>query len=73
MEQADARVAATNDFIRHLSDYSHCITPYLRNIQEKYSTALYVVQNEPVDLNAYCKQERMRVEKAKEIIDAKFQ
>ena len=41
-------------FIRRLSDYSLCIQPYLRNVQEKYIAAYYVVESEKVDLTQYC-------------------
>ncbi len=45
------------DFLRALSNYSVCIQPYLRNIQEKYAASYYIVESEKVDLTAYCKDE----------------
>lgn len=44
-------------FIRKLSDYSVCIQPYLRNIQQKYIGSYYIVESEKVDLTQYCKNE----------------
>jgi len=44
-------------FLSRLSDYSACIQPYLRNVQEKYVAAYYVVESERIDLNQYCKTE----------------
>ena len=46
-----------DNFLRKLSDYSVCIQPYLRNIQQKYVAAYYIVESEKVDLNQYCKNE----------------
>ena len=37
-------------FLRCLSDYSACIQPYLRNVQEKYVASYYVVESEKIDL-----------------------
>ena len=44
-------------FLRKLSDYSVCIQPYLRNVQQKYVAAYYIVESEKIDLTAYCKNE----------------
>ena len=44
-------------FLRRLSDYSVCIQPYLRNVQEKYIAAYYVVESEKMDLTQYCRSE----------------
>jgi len=52
-------------FLRRLSDYSACIQPYLRNVQEKYVAAYYVVESEKVDLTAYCKKELAAVNEIK--------
>ena len=46
-----------DNFLRTLSNYSVCIQPYLRNIQDKYAAEYYVVEGEKVDLNAYCQNE----------------
>ena len=46
-----------DNFLRKLSDYSVCIQPYLRNIQQKYVAAYYIVESEKIDLNQYCKSE----------------
>ena len=47
-----------DNFLKSLSNYSECIRPYLRQIQEKYAAAYYVAEKDSVDLNAYCVQER---------------
>jgi len=47
-----------DNFLKSLSNYSECIRPYLRQIQEKYVAAYYLAENEQVDLSAYCLPER---------------
>jgi len=47
-----------DELLRSLSNYSECIRPYLRQIQEKYSAAYYVSESGTVDLNAYCRLEK---------------
>ena len=54
-----------DDFLFKLNIYSRCIEPYLRNIQEKYVAAYYIVDSEKVDFTAYCKKERENVYNAK--------
>ena len=54
-----------DNFLRSLSNYSECIRPYLRQVQEKYVSAYYTAENENVDLNAYCLREREQAVKAK--------
>ena len=44
-----------DNFVRSLSNYSECIRPYLRQIQDKYVSAYYIVEPEKVDLDSYCK------------------
>lgn len=46
-----------DSFLRKLSDYSVCIQPYLRNVQQRYVAAYYTVESEKVDITAYCKKE----------------
>ena len=55
-----------DNFIKSLSNYSLCIQPYLRQIQDKYIVAQYIVEQDKVDLNAYCKIEREHAIKAQE-------
>lgn len=57
-------------FIRSLSNYSECIKPYLRQIQEKYVGAYYVSENSSVDLNAYCLKEREQAQNAKVALES---
>lgn len=57
MEKSFERSHLRDAFLRRLGDYSACMQPYLRNVQEKYVAAYYVVEQEKVDLNAYCKPE----------------
>lgn len=47
-----------DNFLRSLSNYSECIRPYLRQIQDKYVAAYYIAESDKVDLNAYCVKER---------------
>ena len=47
-----------DNFIRSLSNYSECVKPYLRQIQNKYVAAYYIVESDKVDLNSYCLKER---------------
>jgi hypothetical protein len=47
-----------DSFIKSLSNYSECIKPYLRQIQDKYVAAYYIAENDKIDLNAYCVKER---------------
>ena len=58
-----------DNFIKQLSNYSLCIEPYLRNIQEKYGTSMYPTLNEDVDLSTYCKNEFADAMKAKKAMD----
>ena len=53
-----------DNFIKSLSNYSLCIKPYLRQIQDKYVVAQYIVEKDKVDLNAYCKAEREQATQA---------
>ena len=46
-----------DNFLRHLSNYSVCIQPYLRNVNEKYVQTFVIFDQDPVDLQAYCKKE----------------
>lgn len=36
--------ASRDNFLRALSNYSVCIKPYLRNVQERYVAAYYLVE-----------------------------
>ena len=54
-----------DNFLRKLSDYSVCIQPYLRNVQQKYVAAYYIVEAEKVDLTQYCKREFEAAQDAK--------
>ena len=58
-----------DNFIRQLSNYSLCIEPYLRNIQEKYVTAMYPTLGEDLDLAKYCKTEFDAAMKAKKAME----
>lgn len=57
MEQSFETSRLRDTFLRRLSDYSACIQPYLRNVQDKYVAAYYVVETEKIDLTQYCKNE----------------
>ena len=57
MEQKFEQSRLRDSFLRRLSDYSLCIQPYLRNVQDTYVAAYYVVESEKIDLTQYCKTE----------------
>ena len=57
-------------FLKSLSNYSECIRPYLRQIQEKYNAALFVSESEQPDLAAYCVRERTAAMQAKEAFES---
>jgi len=57
MENSYQASQLRDNFLRKLSDYSVCIQPYLRNVQQKYIASYYVVESEKVDLTQYCKNE----------------
>jgi hypothetical protein len=65
MEQSFEHSRQRDQFLRLLSDYSVCIQPYLRSVQEKYVAAYYIVESEKVDLTQYCKQEYNLVQDAR--------
>ena len=58
-----------DNFLRQLSNYSLCIEPYLRNIQEKYVTAMYPTLAEDLNLSIYCKNEFEAATKAKKHLE----
>lgn len=57
-----------DNFLRSLSNYSECIRPYLRQIQEKYTSAYYMAENEKVDLTQYCLREREAATQARQVL-----
>jgi hypothetical protein len=57
-----------DNFLKTLSNYSVCIEPYLRNIQEKYAAAYYIVEGEKVDVTAYCKNEYQAAVEALQLV-----
>jgi hypothetical protein len=61
-----------DNFLRSLSNYSECIRPYLRQVQEKYVAAYYQTENNEVDLNTYCVREREAVTAAKASVQQNF-
>jgi hypothetical protein len=62
-----------DNFINALSNYSHCMTPYLRNVQERYVGAFYMPENQPVDLAAYCSKEKSLAQSAMDTFSASHQ
>ena len=58
-----------DNFLRSLSNYSECIRPYLRQIQEKYTSAYYLAENEQVDLTTYCLREREAANLARQALE----
>lgn len=61
-----------DNFVRSLSNYSECIRPYLRQIQDKYVAAYYIVENEKVDLNSYCLVEREQANNARKLLEERM-
>ena len=53
-----------DNYIKSLSNYSECLRPFLRQIQEKYAAAYYIAESDKVDLNAYCVKEKEYAQKA---------
>jgi len=53
-------------FIRALSNYSVCMKPYLRNVQERYIGQFYTLEEQPVDVGSYCAAEKSLASKAME-------
>ena len=47
-----------DNFLKSLSNYSECLRPYLRQVQEKYAASYYLIESQKVDLNAYCVKEK---------------
>ena len=58
-----------DNFLRSLSNYSECIKPYLRQVQDKYVAAYYIVEGDKVDLNAYCQKEREQATSAQAALE----
>lgn len=73
MEQSFERSRLRDNFLRRLSDYSECVKPYLRNVQEKYVAAYYVVESEKIDLTQYCKNEYSAAQDARKLLDGNSQ
>ena len=57
-----------DNFLKSLSNYSECMKPFLRQVQEKYVAAYYVSEQDKVDLTAYCLNERDQAMAAKEAL-----
>ena len=53
-----------DNFIKALSNYSQCMEPYLRNVQERFIGSFYMPENQAVDLNAYCVKEKSLAQSA---------
>jgi len=58
-----------DNFLKSLSNYSECIKPYLRQVQDKYVAAYYIVESDKVDLNAYCVNEREQATTAQALLE----
>lgn len=56
-------------FLKSLSNYSECIRPYLRQIQDKYVASYYMPENEKVELSAYCVKEREQAFGARDALE----
>ena len=57
-----AKQDSRDQFLHALSNYSVCIQPYLRTLQERYVASYYLVEKQPFDLDAYCSAERKHAE-----------
>ena len=58
-----------DNFLRTLSNYSICIKPYLRNIQDKYAAEYYANEGEQVDMKVYCQNELNAAFEAKKLLE----
>ena len=47
-----------DNFLRALSNYSVCMKPYLRNVQDRYIGSFYMPEDQAVNVGSYCSQER---------------
>lgn len=47
-----------DNFLKALSNYSVCMKPYLRNVQDRYIGSFYMPEEQPVNVGSYCSQER---------------
>ena len=54
------------NYIKALSNFSVCLYPYLKSIQEKYSTQEFLLSDEDVDIKEYCKNEKKDLDVQKE-------
>ena len=57
--------ASQDNYLKALSNYSRCIYPYLKTVQDKYVTSEVLDFSDDVDLSAHCKGERELVESLK--------
>jgi hypothetical protein len=57
-----ANLDARDQFLHALSNYSVCIQPYLRTLQERHVASYYLVEKQPFDLDSYCAAERKHAE-----------
>ena len=55
-----------DNFLRSLSNYSECIKPYMRQVQEKYVASYYLIESGKVDINSYCVKEKEQAIAAKD-------
>ena len=69
MSEQAAKQQASENFLMALSNYSECIKPYLRQVQDKYAVSTYIVENDKVNLNAYCLQERNQAQAALDLLE----
>lgn len=56
-----------DDFLKSLSNYSECLKPYLRQVQEKYVASYYLIESGKVDLNTYCVKEKEQTYAARDL------
>jgi len=59
-----------DNFLLALSNYSECLRPYLRQVQEKYVAAYHIAENDPVALSSYCSNERKVASEARKVLEA---
>ncbi|CDW71934.1 UNKNOWN [Stylonychia lemnae] len=60
------RAALKQEFIKRLHDYSQCITPVVRDIQERYVSSYYIVDSDKIDVSQYCQNELKLAQETKE-------
>ena len=55
-----------DQFLKALSNYSVCMKPYLRNVQDRFIGQFWALEDQTADISVYCKAEKNLAHKAME-------